>query len=295
MDSFAGFEAFARVVETGSFTAAAASLGSAKSSVSEAVRALEERLGARLLDRTTRRVRVTEAGAALYARCRRLLDDAAAARAEARASATALAGRLRVSAPQGFAQRFLVPALPAFMARHPAVTFDISESVEPVDLLAAGLDLAFRVSESPAPNLIVRRLGTARVVVVAAPGYLAARGAPERPADVARHRCVGFSPLAWRDTWRLGAEVVAVAPRLLTNSGESLRAAALAGLGLVALPEWMAADALAAGSLTQVLTDHPAPATGIFAVYPGSRLISPVVRAYVDHTVREMRARGLRP
>ncbi len=295
MESFAGIEAFVGVVETGSFTAAATRLRTAKSSVSEAVRALEDRLGVRLLDRTTRRVRPTEAGNTFYARCRRLIEDAESARAEARASGDAPSGKLRVAAPQGFAQRYLVPGLPGFLGAYPSIVVELAESAQPARLVDEGIDLAIRIAEAPTPSLVVRRIATSRIVVVATPGYLAASGEPVRPGDVARHRCVGFSPLAWRGSWRIGEETVRVSPQLLVDSSDSLRAAALAGLGLVAVPDWLVSDAIAAGQLTRVLSAFPAPESGIYAVYPGNRLIAPKVRAFVDHLVRELRARGLGP
>ena len=119
-------------------------------------------------------------------------------------------------------------------------------------------------------------------------------GTPRHPGDVARHATVGFTPLAWRDTWRLGGHEVAVRPKLLTNSGESLRAAALAGLGLVALPDWMVVDLLTAGRLVRVLAEFATPESGIYAAYPTNRLIAPKVRAFVDHVVRDLNARGLK-
>lgn len=293
MDSFAGIEAFAAVVEHGSFTAAATALQTAKSSISETVRALEDRLGVRLLERTTRRVRPTEAGAAFHARCRRLLDAAAAARSEAQAAHKAAAGTLRVGVPDAFAERYIVPGLGAFLAAYPTISIELVEAAGAADLVEQRLDLAIRVVEKPEPRLVVRRIATSRIVVVASPSYLAATGTPQRPRDILAHRLVGFSPLAWRDTWRLGRETIAVQPRLLTHSGESLRAAALAGLGLTAMPEWLAADALVAGQLTRVLADHELPSGGIYAVYPTNRLLAPRVRIFVDHIVRDLRARGL--
>lgn len=293
MDTFAGIEAFAAVVERGTFTAAAASLQTAKSSVSETVRALEERLGVRLLERTTRRVRPTEAGITFYRQCRRLLDDAASARAEAQAAHRQPSGRLRVGTPDAFAERYIVPGLGAFLARYPTLEVELIEAAAPADLVDQGLDLAIRIVEKPEPRLVVRRIATSRIVIVASPGYLAAAGEPTRPRDILHHRLIGFTPLTWRDTWRLGKETIAVQPRILTNNGESLRAAALAGLGLAAVPEWLVADALVAGQLTRVLADHQTPSGGIYAVYPTNRLLASRVRLFVDHMVRDLRARGL--
>jgi DNA-binding transcriptional LysR family regulator len=293
MDSFAGIEAFAAVVERGSFTAAAAALQTAKSSVSETIRGLEERMGVRLLERTTRRVRPTEAGAAFYRHCRRLLDDLASARDEAQAAHRQPAGRLRVGTPDAFAERYVLPGLGAFLTRYPTIEIELVEAAGAADLVEQGLDLAIRIVEKPEPRLVVRRIATSRIVIVAAPGYLAAAGTPLNPRDVLHHRLIGFSPLAWRDTWRIGRDTLAVRPRLLTNNGESLRAAALAGLGLAAIPEWLVADALVAGQLTRVLADHETPSGGIYAVYPTNRLLASRVRLFVDHIVRDLRARGL--
>ena len=293
MEAFTGIEAFARVVETGSFTAAAQALQSAKSSVSETVRALEERMGVRLLDRTTRRVRPTEAGTAFYRHCRRLLDDLALARSEAQSTQTEPAGRLRIAAPDGFAERFIVPGLPGFLAAFPTIEVELIAGSTALRLVEEGIDLAIRIVERPEPNLVVRRIATSRVIIVAAPGYLAQHGMPRKPRDILGHRLIGFAPLPWRDTWRIGAESMSVAPRLLVNSSEALRAAALAGLGLAAVPEWLVADALAAGLLARVLAGHETPSGGIYAVYPTNRLLTPKIRAFVDHTVRDLRGRGL--
>jgi DNA-binding transcriptional LysR family regulator len=247
----------------------------------------------RLLDRSTRKVQPTEAGQVFYARCRRLLEEETAARLEAQALQKAPVGQLRVAAPECFAARHLVPGLAGFLAAHPAIEVELAEAAGPVRLVEDEFDLAIRVAEAPAPGLVVRRLATSRVVIVASPGYLAQQGVPAVPADVARHRCIGFAPLPWRDRWRLGGETVAIRPVLLTDNTESLRAAALAGIGLAALPDWAVVDALAAGTLQRVLADAASPESGIFAVYPTNRLMTPKVRAFVDHVAAGLRARGL--
>ncbi|MFO1057203.1 MAG: LysR family transcriptional regulator [Dongiaceae bacterium] len=295
MDSFAGIEAFARVVETGSFTRAAERLQTAKSSVSETVRGLEERLGVRLLDRTTRRVRPTEAGLVFYSRCRRRRVDAAAARSEAEAMHRGAGGQLRVAVPESFASRHIVPSLPGFLAAHPALAIELAEAVAHARLVEEGFDLAIRVAESPDPNLVVRRIAGCQVVIAAAPSYLAAAGTPRHPSELAAHRCIGFTPLAWRELWRLGEHQVTVRPVLLSNSAESMRAAALAGIGLVAVPDWVVSDALSAGRLTRVLADFPPPPVGIYAVYPSNRMITVKVRAFVDHVARDLKTRGFAP
>ena len=293
MDSFAGIEAFAAVVERGSFTAAASALQTAKSSVSETVRALEERMGVRLLERTTRRVRPTEAGATFYRHCRRLLEDIANARSEAQAAQKQPVGRLRIGAPDAFAERYIVPGLGLFLLQYPTIEIELVEAAGATDLIDQGLDLAIRIVEKPEPRLVVRRIATSRIAIVGSPIYLAAKGTPLKPRDILHHRLIGFTPLAWRGTWRIGKESIGVQPKVLTNNTESLRAAALAGLGLAAVPEWLVADALVTGQLTRVLGEHDTPASGIYAVYPTNRLLASRVRVFVDHLARDLRTRGL--
>jgi DNA-binding transcriptional LysR family regulator len=294
MDSFAGMESFARVVETGSFTAAAARLQTAKSSVSDSVRALEERLGVRLLERTTRRVRPTEAGRLLYARCQRLLDEAAVARAEARALRSAPAGSVRVAVPESFGERYILPGLGGFLARFPSVRVELVSGARHTRLVEEEFDLAIRIAETLEPTLVVRRIGVSKIVIVAAPSYLAAHGAPAEPKDIARHACVGMAPpLPWHAEWRVGGVGVVVSANLVVNSGESLRAAAIAGLGLTPAPDWLVADALATGQLVRVLTDFDTLSSGIYAVYPTNRLLTPIIREFVDHVAGDLRRRGV--
>lgn len=295
MSAFAGIEAFVRVVETGSVTAAAERLQTAKSSVSEAVRALEERLGVRLLDRGPRSVRPTEAGRVFYRRCLRMLEEAEAGRLEAAAIQQAPTGRLRVAAPEGFSARFIVPSLAGFLAAHPSVEVEIVEAAGFVRLAEEGFDLAIRVTGSPGQGQVVRRLATSRVVLIASPVYVARHGAPATPSDLPHHRCIGFGPLAWRDTWRLGDATVTLRPVLVTHETEAVRSAALAGIGIAPVPDWLAADALVAGTLVRVLEGFETAETGIYAVYPTNRLLTPAVRAFVDHFAAGLRARGLPP
>ena len=186
-----------------------------------------------------------------------------------------------------------MPGPGTFLARYPTIDVELVEAAAAADLVEHGLDLAIRIVEKPEPRLVVRRIATSRLVIVASPGYLAAAGTPIKPRDVLRHRLVGFTPLAWRDTWRIGKETIAVQPRLLTNNTESIRAAALAGLGLAVVPEWLVADALVAGQLTRVLDEHEMPSGGIYAVYPTNRLLASRVRLFVDHLARDLKRRGL--
>lgn len=297
MTPFDGMAVFARVVEAGSFTRAAEELGLTKSAVSEAVRRLETRLGVRLLDRTTRRVAPTEAGRAYHAHARRALDAALAGEAEARALQAEPIGTLRVAVPETFARLHVNALLPEMLDAYPGLKVELVEGVASVDLIADGFDLAIRVSESPADNLIVRRLGHSRVVIVGSAAYVARHGAPAYPDDFAAHRIVGFTPLFWAREWRLegpeGLTVTPVSPVLLSNSTDTLVASALAGVGLVALPSWLVADELADGRLVRVMPDWQGEARGIYAVYPSNRLMTAKVKLFVDRLAARMRRTGL--
>lgn len=295
MDIFQGMEIFARVVETGSFTRAAAALKLSKSRVSEAVRELETRLGTRLLDRTTRALAPTEAGRAFYARALRALEEAHAAHAEVQGFQSEPAGHLRVGAPESFADLRIVPALAGFYARYPKISIELVEEPEYVSLVEEGLDLAIRIAPEPAPNLVVRQIGASRVIVVAAPEYLKRAGAPKTPGAIAGHDLIAFGLHRWRAEWSFarGARriAVAVAPRLIASSGATMRAAALAGLGLAALPDWMVERELRAGRLAPVLADWKCAESGIYAVYPTNRLTSPKAKLFVDHLAKWLKAK----
>jgi DNA-binding transcriptional LysR family regulator len=196
--------------------------------------------------------------------------------------------------PESFGERHIVPGLASFLVAFPSVVIEVMSSARHVRLIEEEFDLAIRVTETPAPTVVVRRIGTSRVIIVAAPSYLSAHGIPETPHDLARHQCVGMAPpLPWHDKWRVGGEMVTVNSQLVMNTAEAMRMAAIAAVGLVALPDWVVLDALAAGHLMRVLADHETTTSGIYAVYPSNRLLAPVVRAFVDHLSRDLRARGV--
>ncbi len=290
MALFDDLEVFARVVELGNFSRAAAALNLSRSRVSEAVRELEVRVGTRLFERTTRQVVPTEAGRAFYERVRRAMTEAQAGYDELAARAEEPAGRLRIGAVDDFADRFLVPSLATFLAAHPRLTIELHEDVKQTDLVDSAFDLAIRIVVDPDPQLIVRRLGTSRVIIVASPGYLATAGSPSHPFEVVRHRLIGFAPVFWAREWRFrgpeGLVTVPVTPMLLTHSTASLRQAALEGFGLAALPDWAVMRECAEGRLIRLLADWTAPEAGIYAVYPSNRLMAMRVRACVDHLAR---------
>lgn len=290
MDPLDGIAAFARVVDSGSFSAAADRLGLSKSAVSAHVQRLEERLGIRLLNRTTRRLSVTEAGAAYYRHCARILAEAEAAEQVASALQREPRGTLRMSAPDSFGWMHVAPAVPDFLKRYPELSVDITLSPAHVNLVDEGLDLAVRIGVLEDSPLVVRKLAPSRLVVCAAPAYLEERGTPREPADLAKHNCLCNSLLPWGDEWRLagkrGEARVAVSGSVCSNNAEMLRAAALDGIGIALLPTWAVAEPLRAGALRRVLDVWEPPTSTIYAVYPGNRLMSMKVRAFVGHLVR---------
>jgi DNA-binding transcriptional LysR family regulator len=290
MDPLDGIAAFARVVDSGSFSAAARRLKISKSAASAHVQRLEERLGVRLLNRTTRRLSVTEAGAAYYRHCARILAEAEAAEQAAGALQREPRGTLRISAPDSFGWMHVAPAVPAFLKRFPELSVDITLSAAHVNLVDEGLDLAIRIGVLEDSPLVVRKLALSRLILCAAPAYLTKRGTPREPSELSRHNCICTSVLPWGDEWRLagkrGEVRVAVSGSFRGNNAEMLRAAALDGIGIAVLPSWAVAGPLRAGALRRVLKAWQPPSSTIYAVYPGNRLMSMKVRAFVDHLAR---------
>jgi DNA-binding transcriptional LysR family regulator len=296
MDPLDGIAAFARVVDSGSFSAAARRLKISKSAISARIQRLEQRLGIRLLNRTTRRLSLTEAGAAYYRHCARILAEAEAAEQAAGALQREPRGTLRISAPDSFGWMHVAPAVPAFLQRYPDVSIDITLSARHVNLVDEGLDLAIRIGVLEDSPLVVRKLALSRLVLCAAPGYLREHGAPRTPEDLSRHNCLCITTLPWGDEWRLngkrGDVRIAVGGTFHSNSAEMLRAAALDGMGVAVLPIWAVTGELRSGRLRRVLLDWQPPVSTIYAVYPGNRLMSMKVRAFVDHLARRF---GRRP
>ena len=290
MDPLDGIAAFARVVDSGSFSAAARRLNVSKSAISAHVQRLEERLGIRLLNRTTRRLSLTEAGAAYYRHCARILVEAEAAEQAASALQREPRGTLRISAPDSFGWMHVAPAIPAFLKRYPELAIDIKLSAAYANLVDEGLDLAIRIGILEDSALVARKLALSRLVLCAAPAYLSERGTPRKPNDLAGHNCLCTDLLPWGDEWRLtskGREVrVPVSGSVRSNNAEMLRVAALDGIGIAALPTWVVAEQLRNGMLRRVLTAWEPPVSTIYAVYPGNRLMSMKVRAFVDHLAR---------
>jgi DNA-binding transcriptional LysR family regulator len=286
MDTLSEMAVFARVVQFRSFTAAAKDLGLSKSAVSKQVSRLEDRLGARLLNRTTRRLSLTEVGEAFYERCARIVDEARAAEAEAMNLADAPRGVLRINAPMTFGTQHLAPAIPAFLDLYPDIEMDLVLDDRIVDLIAEGFDAGVRITSMADSSLVARRIAPSRHIVCAAPAYLEKHGRPTVPDDLRDHNCLGYSYRARGADWTVigpdGPVSVPVRGGLRTNNGDVLRTAALAGLGIVAAPTFNVGDDLRSGRLV-ALFEEAAPAThAIYAVYPHRRHVLPKVRAFVD-------------
>lgn len=291
MERSGEMEVFARVVREGGFSAAARSLDLTPSAVSKLIARLEERLGTRLLVRTTRALTLTDEGEAFHQSALRILRELD--EAEQAAAAGAVRGRLRVNASLPFGGMVVAPAIPGFLERHPEVIVDLSLTDDIVDLLAHRADLAFRIGILPDSGLIARRLGDSRRVVCAAPRYLERRGVPQAPADLRAHDCLGFNFRSQRAGWpfqREGREFEQpVSGSLLLNNGETMRQMALAGAGIVRLARFHVAGDIAAGSLVPLLEPfNPGDLEAISAVHVGGGPVPPRVRAFIDHVAGAM-------
>jgi DNA-binding transcriptional LysR family regulator len=277
--------AFVRVVETGSFARAAERMGLSKPVLSRRVARLEEQLGARLLTRTARGAQPTDIGQAYYARAANILAELEAAEEVVAEAVTRIAGPIRLTAPLTFGVTHLAPALAEFALAHPEVELDIEFEDRTVDLAGGGYDLAVRIGNLADSSLIARRIAPVRKAVVASPAYLAARGRPRVPADLADHAVLLYGNESWR--FRVGGrwENVRVTPVLRSNNGDMLLAAARAGLGLCLLPNFIASPALSDGSVETVLEDFPCEEGALHAVMPPRRATTARVRALVDFLV----------
>ena len=289
MDRFQALSVFVAVSEKGSFSAAAAQLGISRNMASRHIMALEEHLSARLINRTTRSVSLTSLGAAYYERARMILAELAAADREASLQSLTPRGRLRVNAPVAFGTRHVAPGLKGYMDAFPEVEVELTLNDRYVDLVDEGYDLAIRIGRLTDSSLVARQLGEIGTSVCASPAYLAAHGTPQHPADLERHDCLGYAYAASRGIWRFtgpdGDIEVKVRPRLWSNNGDCLTAAAIAGCGIVPQPDFLVRDALADGRLERILGSYNIPRLGLYAIYPHSRQLSLRVRTFIDHLV----------
>lgn len=292
MDYLTSLRVFKAVVERGSFSAAAAAMRTSRAAATKHVNRVEERLGTRLLQRTTRSVQLTEAGALFYARCSHLLAELEDAEQEVSQVNAMPRGTLRVNAPGSFATAHIAPLLPAFQNACPDVKVEIWLDDRCVDLIEEGFDFAIRISEAlPPSTLVARKLASCRFVMCGAPRYFARHGKPRTPDELAGYACLGYvvsSPLDrdWTFVCPQGRRhVVRVHGSLRSNSTDLLRAAALAGAGIALLPSYLVDRDLAAERLTAVLTEYALPDYGIFAIYPSRKHLSAKVKAFIDFLV----------
>jgi DNA-binding transcriptional LysR family regulator len=289
---------FAAVARAGSYTGAAAALGTSKSAASKAVARLERRLGTRLLHRTTRSVALTEAGTALEARAARMVEEAGLGAQAVASLASAPLGTLRVNAPVTFGEMHLAPALPALLRRHPGLRVELVLDDRLVDPVAGGWDVVVRIAPLSDSTLAVRRLAADRRVVVASPAYLARCGTPRAPDELRAHDCLHYTNVSRAAEWRFrgprGPISVPTAGSVEANHGLVLRAAALAGVGVGIFPEFMVAAELRDGRLVELLSAHALPRrTAIHALFARARPVPPKVRAFVDHLAACLREAGL--
>lgn len=283
---------FVRSVETGSFTAVAAEQRQSQPTISRQISALEDHLGVRLLQRTTRALTLTEEGRAYYRHALTILDAAEQAALAVKPGAAQVSGLLRVAAPVAFARLYLLPRLNAFLAAHPDLRTDWILGDRAIDLVEEGVDLAIRIGHITDQSLIVRRIGETRRRVLATPGYLHRQGTPQTLDDLRQHDCIVYTGLATQDRWHFqgpnGAPLqVQVSGRVRVNASEGMRAAVLEGLGIAVCPTWLFPDEVAQGRLTPVLEDYEPAPLPIHAAMPSRRMITPRVRAFVDHLAQD--------
>jgi len=290
MDRLRAFEVFVAVVSKQGFARAAEALDTSAANVTRYIGELESHLGTRLLNRHSRKLSLTDAGQALYERARAVLEDVAEAEAVAAAGTLRPRGRLRINAPVSFGIRHLATLWPAFMRLHPEIELEVALIDRVVDIVDEGYDLAVRISRGGSTAHAARRLASSRNVVCAAPQYLRERGTPRELADLAHHACIGYTHATTGAEWHLldaegGDHVVKVGYTMQTNNGDTARAAALAGLGIIWQPTFLIGDDLRAGRLVPLFAPLRMADTDILAVYPSRRHLSATVRVMIDFLV----------
>ncbi|HHX6841116.1 TPA: LysR family transcriptional regulator [Pseudomonas aeruginosa] len=293
---FEQITAFLAAVEHGGFTAAGQALGRDGSILSRRVTALEKRLGVRLMERTTRRLALTEAGEAFHQRMRSALQALQEIEQDTAAAATGVRGTLRIALPATFGRMWVAPILPSFLATYPDLVVETAFEDRYVDLVAESFDVAVRIGSLTDSRLVARRLAPSRRLLCASPAYVQAHGTPVRPADLAQHACLGFSRLASHPLWHLRdgdkATAIRIAGPLVTDDAQSLVQAAVSGAGIAMVSDWLAGPELCSGRLVPVLPDHPLENNEtVYLVHPSARLVPAKTRAFADWIVGELGAR----
>ncbi len=284
--------AFVRSVDGGGFSAAARELGLTPSALSKLVTRLEDRLGARLLQRTTRRLQLTPEGEAFYVRSRRILADMDEAEAEVVEAGVRPTGLLRLHCGSAFGMHQLAPAIPLFLERHPGVELDITISDEPLVGLGEGVDLAIRIGPLDESSMVARRICNLERVICAAPSYLERCGAPRTPDDLHQHNCLWITSLPVLRRWPFdtddGIRVVHIDGNVVANNAETVLQLAMAGVGITRLTDVIVGDAIRRGELVPILSDwHHVEPVPLYATYPSGRNLSPKIRAMVDFLVEQ--------
>lgn len=297
MDRLTEMEAFAMVVDQGGFTDAAKKMGISKSAVSKHVSSLEARLGARLLNRTTRRVSPTEIGLAYYDRARRVLNDAGEADALVTSMQTAPSGLLRISVATDFGVNHLSAVLGDFLQEYPGITVNMVLNNRYVELISEGFDMAIRIGELEDSTLRARKIAETSRRMIASPAYFAQYGRPEKIDDLNEHKLLHYSNQANTAVWKITApsgekRQVRTAGWLTVNDGQSLLNACISGLGIAYLPAFLYADAMARGLVEEAIPGLPVEVQGIYAVYPPGRFTQPKVRAFIDFLVDAFTDKG---
>lgn len=294
MDRLRAFEVFVAVVTQQSFARAAAALGTSPANVTRYINELEAHLGTRLLNRDSRKFSLTQSGEVLFERSRHILQEVAEAEAFASQSSLQPRGRLRINAPLSFGIRHLAPLWPVFMQKYRDVELDVVLDDAIVDLVQAGFDVAVRVSRDGSPSHVARKLASSPDVVCASPAYVRRHGSPEVPADLAKHVCIGYTNSPTVSDWRfIGQDGtqhdVTVTTSMQTNNCDTIRAAALAGAGIIWQPMFMVGDDLREGRLLPLLTGFRLPEVDVLAVFPSRRHLSSKVRVMVDFLAEAFR------
>jgi DNA-binding transcriptional LysR family regulator len=286
MDLFSSMRMFVAVVDGGSFAAAADKLDISRAMVSKQIQKLEEHLGARLLNRTTRRLSLTETGREFYERSMQIMSDVAEAEQVAGQMTRTPQGVLRVTIPLSYGQHRLATIIGDYTQAYPKVQLDISLSDRKMDLVEDGFDLAIRIGAMPQSDLIARKIGGVRSIVCASPAYVARHGAPHTPGELSRHACLGYTLTGSGADWRFdspdGPLVVPISGPIRADNGDIIRLAALSGAGILFQPHFIVGDDLTAGRLVQLLPGWQSAELGVYAVYPSRKHLSAKVRTFVD-------------
>jgi DNA-binding transcriptional LysR family regulator len=293
MDQLISMRAFVRATELGGFASAAQDLGISPTMVGLHVRELENRLGSRLLNRTTRRQSLTEVGRLYYERCRQILLDIEDADRTASQLRAAPRGRLRVNAPVSYGVHALTPVIAEYLAAYPEVEVDLTVNDRVIDLVEEGIEVAVRVGVLADSGLIARPLAPYQLMICASPDYLAKFGQPRKPADLARHNCLAFDRWGAPHVWTFeNGESAPVRGVLRTNNGEALRVAALRGLGIIQQPRVLVADDIHSGRLVRVLSDYELPSRPMHLVYLPDRRPTPKLRTFIDFVLARLGLSG---